>query len=96
VFDMTLKQSIGKSAGFFAEDEEIARLKVGSHVGAFGLFRGKPAASEGVCGEKFPQGIPSLQGNGMPVIEAGAPQVLVLQGESEFADQVQDRPGCST
>jgi len=58
-----------------------------------GFFRGQPEPPVRVALAQFGKTFPALKGDRIPVVEAGASQVLVIDGKAELADQVQPGAG---
>lgn len=86
-----VEDGLWDSAGFRAEDEGIAWEVGDAGVEARGGGGIEPAAGGGggQCGfAGGPRGV-EVEGDGVPVIEAGAAEVAVIEGEAEGLDEVE-------
>jgi hypothetical protein len=94
LFGVLRQQGLGQAFGFPAEDQKIAGLERHVVVGAIRFCREKEEASRRFPGGvQFLERIPELDVDFLPVIEAGAFQRPVVDGESERLNKVKSGAG---
>lgn len=82
-----------KSARLAAADQEVAGLEDGVPVGSGSLGGEEPGAGWRKDGEQIIEGIPETQLDVFPIIEADAPDLSVVEGESERLDEMEGGAG---
>ena len=88
------KKGAGQAGGLASEDEDVAGGKRGVVIGARGSLLDEPrsAARAQVSDKGVPVG-PSMPGDVLPVVHAGAAELAVVEVEPEGLDEVQRGAG---
>lgn len=83
----------GQAAGLGAEQQGVSGLVLHGRVAARASGRERQEARREGCGHEALQGVMALYPGPFPIVEAGPPDLCVIQREAERCDEVQGGAG---